>query len=251
MRLAYMFNALTILAIPSYAGPFLIGAIEDLPGSSGYEKNGDFNDWVFSINGDASIIAAGGIWSDLAPGFPSETGKVFWDNPSLDGTHLNVGYCLLGGCGIPGIGNVQYLAGAGGAQLLNQTVVGQGTLTLTILGQMTMLASVSSLGWCNPADCLHTQHLLIGPGSGAGSTASFTPGGEFELYFSNWQGQFYGSRSADNLKESKRQQHFAFFSDPPSAVPEPAGLALAGLGLMGLGLAGSIRRWLGKKERVR
>jgi MYXO-CTERM domain-containing protein len=234
MRWAVLVAAAALAAIPSQASSLLIGAIEDLPGAGGVERNGDFNDLIFSIRGEVSVNAPGSTFTLLTPGLLSENGPIFWDNPSLG--NKDIGYCLLGNplCAIAPLGTVNYMAGTGGTQLLDQTLQAQGAVTFEILGRFSAYASMSSLGWCSPSDCVHTQHTLFAPGSAA-TSITVTPGGAFALYFTNGLGQFYGSRAADNAGESTGQQHFAFFSDPPAnVVPEPAAFGLAALGLAGL-----------------
>ena len=240
MRFTALFSALIMAAIPSLAGSFLIGAIEDTPGASGFEQNGDFNDFVFSIAGNASIVAPGGFFTPLTSAVPSGKSQAFWDNASLG--NKNIGYCLMNdpACLMPGIASVQYLSGLGGLEVPNQTFTGIGPLTFTILGQFTTLAAKATLGYCDPLDCFHTQHVLLGLG-GASNSATFTPTGAFELYFTNGIGQFYGSQASDNVNETARQQHFALFLDPPaestpasgsgSGVPEPSTIAFLTIGL--------------------
>ena len=112
-QLLALVGVLLASASGSMAGPIL-GALEDGPGSSGFERNGDFNDIIFELTGDVSVNAPGGVWSSLTPQVVNENGTVFWDNKSEDGPDMNIGYCLLGEavCSPSGplSGNYEYLA---------------------------------------------------------------------------------------------------------------------------------------------
>jgi len=214
----------------------IVGGIEDLPGSGGYEKNGDFNDLIFEMTGNFSVISPGGVLSPLTSSVVNQNGTVFWDNPSLDGPDLNVGYILLDNPSLPAL---DYLATSTGGSV-NSVIfdaIGPVTLTVTYLGGITAYHATDNLGWYGAASPGSLNQLI--PGGSTGTfTTTFTPNGVFDLYSLNGQGQTYSSVSANNVGESGTQQHFAFF-EQPSAVPEPSTEALTGLGvaLLGIGVA--------------
>jgi hypothetical protein len=216
------------------SGATIYGGLEDTPGSTGYEKNGDFNDLIFEITGDVSIVAPGGIYNDLTASVVNESGTIFWDNPSLDAPNSNVGYMLLGD---PLLGDIQYLAMPNGGSVNSVTFDATGTVTVTLLGGIAWNAD--TLGWYDPADAGPNVviHQLIGSPDTAGESFSFNLNGDFALYSQDGQGQVYSSISSDNVNESGLQQHFAFFTDPQGTVPEASTGALTaiGVGLLGLG----------------
>lgn len=217
----------------------IVGGVEDTIGSSGYEKNGDFNDILFELTGNISIAAPGGVFNNLTSGAVNESGTVFWDNKSLDGTQKNIGYLLLNDAAFP---NLQYLAAPGGGSVNSVTLDATGAVTLTFLGGITG-DTQDTVGWYSLASP-SVLHPLAGVTEPAGSTATFDPNGSFGLYAStgSW-GQVYNSVASSNIGDSGTQQHLAFFEEPGwpplPQVPEPSSAALAGIGaaLLGVGLA--------------
>jgi hypothetical protein len=241
----HTFIAVLLAAAPVGMAATILGGLEDGQGSSGLERNGDFNDVIFEIAGNVSIDAPGGMFSNLSPAVVNQTGTVFWDNPSGDGPDMNIGYCLLGEakCTPAGAitGNFEYLSTPSGGSVNDVTFDATGTVTLTVLGGITANLG-NTLGWYDLADPgVKHQLAAVAPDS-SGETASFTPDGAFALYSTDGWGQVYSSVSASNVDESSNQQHFAFFEPQSiSSVPEPSTAALAGIGAVLLGL-GSLRR---------
>jgi hypothetical protein len=232
----HTFIAVLLAAAPAGMAATIVGGLEDWPGSSGLEKNGDFNDLIFEITGNVSIDAPGGIFSNLSPAVVNQTGTVFWDNPSGDGPDMNIGYLLLNDPAFP---NLQYLAMPGGGSVNDVTfdATGTVTVTLTVLGGITANPG-NTLGWYDLDDPGVLHQLAAVPPNSTGETVSFTPGGAFALYSTNGLGQVYSSVSANNVGESPNQQHFAFFEPQSSNVPEPSTGVLSGIGaaLLGLGM---------------
>ena len=240
----HTFIAVLLAAAPVGMAATIVGALEDGQGSSGYKKNGDFNDVIFEIAGNVSIDAPGGVFSNLSPAVVNQTGTVFWDNLSGDGPDMNIGYCLLGEakCTPAGAltGNLDYLATPSGGSVNDVTLDATGTVTLTVLGGITSNLG-NTLGWYDVGSPSALHQLTAVPPDSSGETVSFTPGGAFALYSTDGWGQVYSSVSASNVDESPTQQHFAFFEPQCSNVPEPSTAALAGIGVALLGL-GSLRR---------
>lgn len=239
----HTFFAILLAAAPAGMASTIVGGLEDMPGSSGLEKNGDFNDMIFAVTGDVTIDAPAGEFNSLTSEVVNQSGTVFWDNLSGDGPDMNIGYCLLNqaACSPASapFGSLQYLSTASGGSANNVTFDAAGTVTLELLGGITGNKN-DTLGWYSLADPSVLNLLVPAPDS-AGETASFTPDGAFALYSTDGTGQVYSSVSASNVDESADQQHFAFFIDPPSTVPEASTGVLLGLGLALLGL-GSLRR---------
>jgi hypothetical protein len=238
-------GAMLASASASMAGPIL-GALEDAPGNTGFERNGDFNDIIFQLTGDVSVNAPGGVWSSLTPKVVNEKGSVFWDNRSEDGPHMNIGYCLLGGavCSPAGSlgGNYDYLATPSGGIVNGVSFDAAGTVTLTVLGGVTGTPR-NTLGWYDLDSPGMLYSLFSVPADSAGETASFTPDGAFALFSANGGGQVYTSISSSNVDESPTQQHFAFFIVPAiNGVPEPSTAATLGFGVALLGLGAFMRR---------
>lgn len=217
----------------------IVGGLEDTPGSSGYEKNGDFNDLIFQLTGNFNIDAPGGVFNNLTSGAVNQNGTVFWDNRSSDGSDMNIGYLLMGDASFP---SLQYLAKPDGGSVNDVTfdATGPVTLTLTVLGGIT-LNPLNTLGWYDLSDPGVLNPLVAVPPATVGESVTFNPGGDFALYSSDGRGQIYSSVAAANIGESVNQQHLAFFEVPgcePPHVPEPSSATLAGIGvaLLGLGI---------------
>jgi hypothetical protein len=240
----HTFIAVLLAAAPVGMAATIVGALEDGQGSSGYERNGDFNDVIFEIAGNVSIGAPGGVFNNLSPAVVDQTGTAFWDNLSGDGPDMNIGYCLLGEAKCTPVGAItgdfEYLATPSGGSVNDVTFDATGTVTLTVLGGITSNLG-NTLGWYDLASPSALHQLAAVPPDSSGETVSFTPDGVFALYSTDGWGQVYSSVSASNIEESPTQQHFAFFEPQCSSVPEPSTATLAGLGAALLGL-GSLRR---------
>jgi PEP-CTERM motif-containing protein len=237
----HMFIAVLLAAAPVGRAATIIGGLEDWWGSSGLEKNGDFNDVIFELTGNVTIDAPGGVFNNLTSGMVNQNGTVFWDNPSSDGPNMNIGYLLLDDASFP---DLQYLAMPGGGSTNDVTFDATGTVTLTVLGGFTGNLG-NTLGWYDLDDPGVLHQLFAVPPDSSRETVSFAPDGAFALYSTDGWGQVYSSVSASNVDASPNQQHFAFFVDPPNTVPEPSTGVLMGMGVALLGF-GALRR---KKQR--
>ena len=245
------FQILTLAAVLCVAAPnstagLIVGAVEDTQGSSGTEKNGDFNDIIFQLAGTVNIDAPGADFTNLTSAWVNQNGTVFWDNVSGDGPNMNIGYCLLGvaTCGPSSLaGQYQYIAMPGGSAEDYVYFDAVNSVTLTVTGGITGNKG-NVLGWYNLEDPNTLYPLFAVPSGTSGETASFTPNGPFALFSSDGWGQVYTSVSPSNQKESPDQQHFAFFVDPPSStsVPESSSATMLGMGLGMLGLGIFLRR---------
>ncbi len=217
----------------------IVGAMEDTPGSSGYEKNGDFNDMMFELSGNITVSAPGGVFNNLTPSVVNQNGTVFWDNDSLDGPDMNVGFLLDDNSAFP---NLEYLALPNGGSVNSVTFDATGPVTFTFLEGIA--ADTDTVGWYSLSSP-GTLHQLAVRTEPDGTTVTFDPDGAFAIYGTNGLGQVYNSIAADNIGESGTQQHFAFFEEAqPPSVPEPSSGALASIGtvLLGLGVVSRRRR---------
>jgi hypothetical protein len=218
----------------AWAGTIL-GGLEDTPGTAGYESYGDFNDLMFSLTGNFTVNAPGGVFSSVTAGLVNEDGTPFWDHLSQDGTDMNIGYQLLSG---PYATGLQYLANPDDSAVSSVTFTSYSDVTISFLGGITV--NTDSLGWYSLSDPT-TLHPLFTSDSSIDDSVIISPGGEFALYSTDGWGQTYSSVAASNVGDSTTQQHFAFF-DPPAVVPEPAAFVLTGTGLGLLGLVVRRRR---------
>jgi hypothetical protein len=248
-----LYAAVLFLAAGPVRATTILGGLEDTPGSSGYEKDGDFNDMIFQVTGHIAINAPGAVFNNLIPGVVNENGTIFWDQHSLDGPDENVGYCLLGtgNCAVAGapFQPFFYVASPTGGAVNNITFSSTGTLTIQMLGEFAALAGSNTLGWYDPAHPGTLHQIFSGPDT-TGATVTFTPTSTFAFYSTNGEGQLYASMSGSNLEESEGQEHFAFFTTSTKlAVPEPTTGVLATFGLVLVGL-GSLRAKLAAKRRT-
>lgn len=229
----YTLTVLLTNGAGSASATTILGGFEDIPGSSGYERNGDFNDVMFEMTGNFTMQNPGGVFNNLTSGVVNQNGTVFWDNPSADGPDLNIGYMFLNDPSFPGL---EYLATPSGASVNDVTFYATGPVTLTYLGGITAWLTTDNLGWYSLAKPTTLDPLYAYPDQ-AGYSVTFDPNGAFALYAMNGQGQTYSSVAANNVNESGTQQHFAFFEEPGCVhVPEPSTASLAGIGMALLGL---------------
>ena len=218
----------------------------------------------------ADVVVGTGGWQSWTAATVNENGTPFWDNPSLDGAHQNIGYQLLPA-------TPPYYGNSNGTAVASETFsrgtsVGpdQGNLLLEIAGY----ANKNVIGWydvSNPS-VLHT--IWTGPDSPtSGAAQTFTPSANWGLYIQGPGGTFYSDSALDSPNDNS--QHFAIFelnstpgaeayeigvedlpyspsnyeghgdfndfvftiqSNPGtgSSVPEPASLGILGLGAAGL-----------------
>jgi hypothetical protein len=247
------FLMLAALALPVLtAGPvtadsIVVGGLEDHPGNNLFEGSGDYNDLIFSMVGSISVVAPSSGQFALNVGDVNESGSVFWDNNSYDGSDTNFGYCALtGGTCIAGHSSsvpFNYVATAGGGAPVSELFQATGAITIMLLAEETSNYNVNTLGWYDPTNPTVLHQIFAGTDS-AGAVVTFIPTGTFALYSSNGVGQFYSSMASDDVNESTTQQHFALVE---GVLPEPGTGELAGVILAAAWVGRSLRSRIRRK----
>ena len=173
----------------------------------------------------------------------NQNGKPYWDNVSLDGSNMNIGFFLVNAPTAP-------LAGAPGAlpywgNAFNLSTDSGGTADLNFTFQRTASFSVASLqlevagnadinefGWydiTNPS-VLHT--IFAGPDS-APASSSFTPSAQYGFYLKGADG-VYHTQSSLNPSGDTNHQHFAVFEQSSTNGGQVYWLGMEDLGVSGL-----------------
>ncbi|MEQ1946902.1 MAG: PEP-CTERM sorting domain-containing protein [Bryobacteraceae bacterium] len=238
----------TAAADTFFANTFYVGA-EDINTPCGSNSDCDYNDVIFSLGGAGLSLESNGMLFD--PFNPNNSASPFWNNLSSDSAHANFGNCLYssganntctptGASAAPIAPTAKYLASAskGSVDFFFSTA---GEVTVTFLTSIAAINDRNLLYWC-PAG----TSVSGGPGSncqqiginGSNSTATFTPGGAFDLVLfraSSAGGLVgpYDSETGVGGVANSSTNHFAVAFTP---VPEPATLGLAGVALTLLGL---------------
>ena len=235
-RILLLSSLAFFLGSTASAGAILYGGLEDYAGGAGIEKTGDFNDLVFKMAGDITVVAPDAAFSPLTSSMIDESGNIYWDQHSSDGPKYNLGYCVLGGGNCPTLGpsDVSFTnpLRAPVAMAPKSGILFDAQGQITIDYEFGMTGGANSLGWYDPSNP-SVLHPIFSSSNGPGTSVVFTPSGVFALYGVNVFGQFFSTAAAANVGESATQQHFAFISDPPnSTAPEPGTTALIAGGMV-------------------
>jgi hypothetical protein len=232
---------LGLMAGPAPAESIVLGGIEDHPGTTAFEGGGDFNDLIFSMLGNISVLAPSAQQLAFNSSVVNQAGTTFWDNNSLDGNDKNFGYCALQGGTCNGVDStgvaLNYVANAGGGAPVSELFQATGVITATLLVKVTSIANLDTLGWYDPSNPGVFHQIFAGSDSN-GSVVTFTPSAIFALYSTNGVGDLYSSVTSGNVNDSSTQQHFALLD---GVVPEPGTGGLAGAVLAAV--------WLGRVLR--
>jgi hypothetical protein len=169
-----------------------------------------------TISGTAGAAFQNWTAADL-----NQNGTPYWDNTSLDGTNMNVGFFLTDAPTAP-------LADAPGAlpfwgNTYNSVTDSGGTPDLNFFFQKNSSFSIANLqlavaansninefGWYDISDpsVLHT--LFAGSNSPPSTSASFTPSGQYGFWLKGDDGTYY-TQSSLNPSGDTSHQHFAVF----------------------------------------
>jgi hypothetical protein len=149
----------------------------------------------------------------------NQNGKPYWDNPSLDGSNMNVGFFLTDAPTAP-------LAGAPGAlpfwgNSFNSTTDTGGTPDLNFFFQTNSSVSLATMflevaansninefGWYNTSDPSTLHPIFTGANSPL-TTDPFAPSAQYGFYLKGSNGTFYTQSSLNTGGTS--QQHFTVF----------------------------------------
>lgn len=231
-----------------HAATIIVG-VEDGIGINPTEGTGDYNDMIFTLTGNLGLVGNGTLQA-LTPGtLTNPSGTPFWNNPSLDGTNYNIGYCLLGtgNCPTPSgfpYSNLQYFSNANAA-IGSETFTSSGSDIVTLLEENTGFGATDRLYYYPIVGGVAGAPVLLVPSASSnGYSVTFTPAANFGLYFVA-PGGFVNSQSSLNQNDPG-QQHFAIFTSgaappitpgPVGSVPEPATtgvmFALLAFGVLG------------------
>jgi PEP-CTERM motif len=229
-------SAVVLLTAPMFGSTYY-GGLEDWTG-----LDYDYNDVVFSLSGSNLTLHSSGQWySEPTLG---TSGGPFWNRSSMDGANYNVGYCIYGGGSCNGgaalDAGAKYLAmsanGRAGS-VNNVTFTADGVVVLTVALQVT--AAKDDIGWYSLSD---PQVINWLDPKSANGQYSFDPHGAFGLVGGNSTYDYYSNSKMSEYFSKVRYgsrddiSHFAFFSDPPTIVPEPGMTGLMSLGLLGSGI---------------
>jgi hypothetical protein len=182
--------------------------------------------------GSAEPVPVSYSWN--ATPTPTEGGNPYWDQGSLDGANLNVGYYLTGTGGYAGSpygANSPGLSPGSVTWYGDPTNVGQNQAAPVLAGypsspgevieatlHLTLSANwaLNELGWYALSSPSTLNPLFTGgPGYGTGGPGetAFVPTEPFGLYLKTPTGTYYTDSSLNPLGE-RNSQHFAMFVGP-------------------------------------
>ncbi len=228
---------MSLLAVtPAMATTLWVGT-EDLRLPGGDK---DYNDMIFSMFGPNLTVNGSGAWQPMQT--PNQDGTPYFDNLSADGSGYNIGYFMTGTGAFAGNPNSPALSvsqllywGVGTNPDGSFQFFSTGGVSSTILAEVAGYSGSNALYWF-PASNPSSLNLIFSGPNGAGTVASFNPGGvDFGLLLQSPDG---------NFKTTGNGEQFAVFSQ----VPEPMTFALIGTGLVGLGLIRRRRKTTNSKQ---
>jgi hypothetical protein len=191
-----------------------------------------------TISGTAGAAFQSWTAADL-----NQNSKPYWDNVSLDGSNMNVGFFLVNAPTAP-------LADAPGAlpfwgNTFNSVTDSGGTPDLNFTFQRTVSFSVASLqlevagnadinefGWYSTTDPATLHPIFLGPDSAPASN-SFTPSAQYGFYLKGADGVYY-TQSSLNPSGDTNHQHFTVFEQSSTNGAQVYWLGIEDLAVSGL-----------------
>ena len=191
-----------------------------------------------TISGTAGAAFQSWTAADL-----NQNGKPYWDNVSLDGSNMNVGFFLVNAPTAP-------LADAPGAlpywgNTFDSVTDSGGTADLNFTFQRTASFSFASLqleeagnadinefGWYDTTDPSTLHPIFTGPDS-APTTNTFAPSAQYGFYLKGADG-VYHTQSSLNSSDETNHQHFAVFEQSTPNGGQVYWLGMEDLGFSGL-----------------
>jgi hypothetical protein len=245
-----------------YASTFVGGIENNHSTTDPTEGIGDFNDMIFQLSGSGlSLVTPNGQWNAFNAGVVNQTGagtpagNPYFDDPSADGTNMNVGYCLTtANCNAAtqtaGASMTRYLSATGNtsAPAADFWFTFSSATGAILLDAITPNASTESVGIYDMTSHAVTWFITNGALTLASIPTSAAPSGAFGLIFElGTNGTFYYSQNPElgffnGVAGSPAASRFAIFGDTQSSVPEPTTLALFGIGALAMGLIPKLRK---------
>lgn len=219
---------------------------------------------ALTVSASATTVVGSGSWQAWSA--PNEDGTPYWDNNSLDGAQMNIGYFLSGTGGFtsppsPGI-TPDWWGNADGSADLNFYFNSPLPQVVEMYIEVAGNSNINELWWYDVTNPSNGGQIFPGP-VGAGSVVVFSPTPNFGLYIKTASGTEYYTESMLNPVAEQEHQHFALFKeahgvywigieDKPAdsgegsdgdyndmvirmtTVPEPATMSLFALGLLPL-----------------
>ena len=167
----------------------------------------------------------------------------YWDNTSLDGDNMNVGFFLVNAptaplAGAPGVlpfwGNAfNSVAGTGGTPDLNFTFQKNSSFSIANLElEVAANSNINEFGWYNTTDPSTLHAIFLGPDSAPASN-SYTPSAQYGFYLKGADGVYY-TQSSLNPSGDTNHQHFTVFEQSSTNGTQVYWLGIEDLGVSGL-----------------
>lgn len=187
-----------------------------------------------TIAGSGSAAFQNWVAADL-----NENGRPYWDQRSMDGGDLNIGYCLTDAStahltGAPGAlpfwGNAYNSSadkgGSADPSFFFQRTVLSSTVSLKL--EIAGLSNVNQFGWYDITEPSVLNPLFVGQDSAPASTV-FSPSEEYGFYLKTVGGATFYTQSSLNQGSETTHQHFAVFQESAISKSEIYWLGLEDL----------------------
>jgi hypothetical protein len=182
--------------------------------------------FVVSFLGSVSVFAdtingtAGAGFQSWTTNDLNQNGAPYWDNPSLDGPKMNIGYLLTdppstplpsAPGALPFWGNAFNSAGdTGGSADLNFTFNKNSASSLATMElEVAANSNINQFGWYTVGDTNNLHQIFAGAASPI-TTQAFNPTGNYGFYLIGSNGTFF-TQSSLNPTNDTTQQHFTVF----------------------------------------